>query len=110
MSRSEFFDEGWCASVEVEGDTVTIDLLLLGLGVAGRARLVLPVRGYADALAALAAVIYSDELLLRHAVRVHLDQHPPTQSKERESVADVARVPGVARLAVQRTCARRSRR
>jgi hypothetical protein len=110
MSRSEFFDEAWSASVEVEGDTVTIDLLLLGLGASGRARLVLPVRGTSDALAALAAVVYAEELLLRHAVRVHLEQHPPAEPKLRRSVSDVARVAGVARLAVQRTCAGRSRR
>ncbi len=108
-NRSEFFDEGWCATVEQDGDTVTVEFMLVDIGISGRARLVLPVRSYADALAGLVAVLYADEQLLRHAVRVHLEQHRTVPLKRRSSVAGVAGVADVASVAVQRTCARRSR-
>ena len=107
MTRSEFFDDAWSASVEVDGETAVVEVMLIGVGVAGRARLALPAGSYADALAELVAVLYADEQLLRHAVRVHLDQRPLKNPKVAANVAGVA---SVARIAKQPPCAGRGRR
>lgn len=103
MSRSAFLGEGWNAEVEVIDGVVSIDLMLVGIGVSGRAQLVLPVGGTKESLATLVAALYADEELLRHAVRVHLDQH----SVRPGCVAGVA---SIAKRAKSAPCAGRFRR
>jgi hypothetical protein len=113
MTRSEFFDEAWAAWVEADEHIVTVEVMLTGVGVAGRARLTLPAGHVRDALAALVAVLYGDEELLRHAVRVHLEQHPAVPEVSLSTSAKQAGVASVAKRAVRAklpSCARRSRR
>ncbi len=74
-SRSAFIGDGWNAEVEVIDGVVTIDLLLVGIGVSGRAQLFLPVGDSGEGLATLVEALYADQLLLAEAVRVHFAQH-----------------------------------
>lgn len=76
MGRSEFLGDGWTATVEVRGGVIEVTVLLAGVGIPASARLVLPLAHAGESLATLVAVLYSDELLLRSAVEVHLGQHP----------------------------------